>query len=321
MTSKWSPSIVLRLALAASALLASVSAAAATPQVQYLDRHDGSSIGYYLRQADSERPSDSLLVVVQGSDCNSVTRIERIEQVARALPQSDLLTVEKYGIDAALPYSTDVDRTDCPAAYLQHDRLSQRVADLKAVISRLSRANGYRKVVVIGGSEGAVVANMLAASGAPIHAVIAFNGGGRLFLDDVLHSIRLDPSLSASAREESVQGFRGFGKHVMTAPEADLVVSGHGVRWWQEVLRLDQLAVLRKTRIPVLIMQGEADSSVSPAAVTGMIKQLQRAGRSNIHYKAYAGLDHGMQSADGASQLTRVVDDMRDWLGAMDPSR
>jgi len=321
MTSKWSPSIVLRLALAACALLASVCAAAAPPQVQYLDRRDGSSIGYYLRQADSERLSDSLLVVVQGSDCNSVTKIDRIEQIARALPQSDLLTVEKYGIDAGLPYSADVDRTDCPAVYLQHDRLSQRVADLKAVISHLSQANGYRKVAVIGGSEGAVIANMLAASGAPIHAVIAFNGGGRFFLDDVLHSIRLDPSLSAAARKESVQGFRGFAKHVMTAPEADLVASAHGVRWWQEVLRLDQLAVLRKTKLPVLIMQGEADSSVSPAAVTGMITQLRRAGRSNVHYKAYPGLDHGMQGADGASQLTRVVDDMRDWLGAMDPSR
>ena len=91
----------------------------AQPAARELARDDGSRIRYYLEPRDPARRSDRLLLVIQGSDCNSVTRVRIIQSdLVRAWPQADLLTVEKYGIDDTLPYDGDPERPDCPAAYL-----------------------------------------------------------------------------------------------------------------------------------------------------------------------------------------------------------
>lgn len=103
----------------------------AQPAARELARDDGSRIRYYLEPRDPARRSDRLLLVIQGSDCNSVTRVRIIQSdLVRAWPQADLLTVEKYGIDDTLPYDGDPERPDCPAAYLERDNLQQRASDL-----------------------------------------------------------------------------------------------------------------------------------------------------------------------------------------------
>ncbi|RUO26893.1 hypothetical protein CWE09_09440 [Aliidiomarina minuta] len=94
----------------------------AQPQVK---REDGSVIQYYLNNP----AADTLLVVFHGSDCNSVQHIESIQTMWQTLsPEAALLTIEKYGIDAALPYATG-EREDCPAAYLENNSLTQRIED------------------------------------------------------------------------------------------------------------------------------------------------------------------------------------------------
>ncbi|WZB68950.1 hypothetical protein WJ971_12600 [Achromobacter xylosoxidans] len=127
------------------------------------------------------------------------------------LPRADLLTVDKYGIDVSLPYRDDdgSDRADCPRAYLRHDNFDQRLRDYAAVIARLRQQGGYRRVVAVGGSEGAVVANMLAARGGLVDASIAFNGGGRWFLDDVLHSIGTGDAPPAE-KAQAIEGSAGL---------------------------------------------------------------------------------------------------------------
>ncbi|WZB63481.1 hypothetical protein WJ970_11655 [Achromobacter xylosoxidans] len=112
----------------------------AQPTARELARDDGSRIRYYLEPRDPARRSDRLLLVIQGSDCNSVTRVRIIQSdLVRAWPQADLLTVEKYGIDDTLPYDGDPERPDCPAAYLERDNLQQRASDLDAVLTELRR--------------------------------------------------------------------------------------------------------------------------------------------------------------------------------------
>lgn len=92
--------------------------AQAQPTWQYLlPRPDGSAIAYYLQRHDPARAANSLLVVAQGSDCNSVAHNRAIHRYLRhALPGADLLTVDKYGIEVSLPYRDDdgSERADCP---------------------------------------------------------------------------------------------------------------------------------------------------------------------------------------------------------------
>lgn len=283
---------------------------------QDLARADGSRIRYYLDRRDAAVQADQLLVVIQGSDCNSVTQVQAIRHTLRVMPAADVLTVEKYGIDASLPYSDDVARADCPPAYLRHDSPLQRAADLDAVIADVLRRHGYRQVVALGGSEGAVVAHLLAARLDRISATIAFNGGGRWFLDDVLHSIASAPG-TPREKAESKQGMRAFARHVRTAApaaRAAISASGHGYRWWRDSLDTDQLAVLQASRSPTLIIQAGADDSVSPEAVLAMVARLHQAGKRNVTYKTYAALDHRLRAPDGQSHMAEVVDDMAAWL-------
>lgn len=272
-----------------------------------LPREDGSSIHYYLDAAVPGQSSAALLVILQGSDCNSVRHIRLITPMRQALPAADLLTVEKYGIDDTLPYSEAVPRQDCPDAFVQHDTPQRRVSDVTQVLQAVIARNGYQKVAVLGGSEGAVIANLVTASSGLVNATLAFSGGGRWFIDDVRHS-------AADAPKEEVAGLNAFLQQVMTAPPFPLNASDHGYAWWHGMLNIDQLATLRSIKTPVLIVQGDQDRAVSPGAVGKMIAELRADGKTNITYLNYSTLDHVMRRENGDSEMTRVVADMRAWL-------
>jgi len=270
-------------------------------------REDKSSIRYYLDAAVPGETSPALLVILQGSDCNSVRQIRLITPMRQALPAADLLTVEKYGIDDTLPYREEVPRQDCPDAFVQHDTPQRRVSDVTQVLQAVIARNGYQKVAVLGGSEGAVIANLVTASSGLVDATLAFSGGGRWFIDDVRHSV-------ADAPKAEKAGLNAFLQQVLTAPPFPLNASDHGYAWWHGMLNIDQLATLRSIKTPVLIVQGDQDRAVSPGAVGKMIAELRADGKTNITYLNYPALDHVMRRENGESEMTRVVADMRAWL-------
>ena len=278
------------------------------------NRPDKTKILYYLLKPSNITDSNSLLLILQGSDCNSVLRIDSIQSKFRTVwPAADLLLVEKIGIDNALPYSTDVDRRDCPRTYLRRDSPKQRVEDIRLVLNKIRRQNNYSTIIVIGGSEGAFVANLLASSVNYIDATISFNGGGRWFVDDVLHSMK-SAITSEDELNDAIKEFQSFTDSVADTPPSDRVVSGHGYHWWREALSIDQYSVLMDVETPLLIVQAGRDKQVSPAKVEAMIKALKSAGKENIEYLVYEDLDHFFYRTDGKRRLNVVIEDMKTWL-------
>lgn len=68
-----------------------------------VSRPDGSDIDYYLAHQVIESESDTLLLILQGSDCNSVLHIDSIlTDYKNVWPQADILLIEKYGINKKL---------------------------------------------------------------------------------------------------------------------------------------------------------------------------------------------------------------------------
>ncbi|MFQ2894227.1 alpha/beta hydrolase family protein [Aeromonas caviae] len=275
-------------------------------------RDDGSFISYYLVQHAHD--TDTLLLILQGSDCNSVLKIESIlTEYKNVWPEADVLLIEKYGINRKLKYSTDPARKDCPAQYLEKDNPAQRVADIKTVLDIVRKDGQYKTFILLGGSEGAVIANRVSADIDSIDATIAFNGGGRWFIDDVSHSIAVKHKNPEEARKE-IDDFRGFAEHVLNNEPFELDVSGHGYHWWQQMLSIDQLDTLKKVKSPLLIIQGGRDTSVSPQKTDEMMQRLEELGKSNIEYRRYEALDHGLKNSDGKSLRKKVVSDMNIWL-------
>ncbi|EIS3746106.1 prolyl oligopeptidase family serine peptidase [Aeromonas hydrophila] len=275
-------------------------------------RDDGSPISYYLVQHIHD--TDTLLLILQGSDCNSVLNIDSIlSDYKNVWPEADILLVEKYGINRKLKYSTDPARKDCPAKYLEKDNPAQRVADIKVVLDTVRKEGQYKTFILLGGSEGAVIANLVTADIDYIDATIAFNGGGRWFIDDVSHSIAAKHNNPEEARKD-IDDFKGFAEHVLNSKSFELEVSGHGYHWWQQMLSIDQLDTLKKVNSPLLIIQGGIDTSVSPQKTDELLRRLKDLGKNNIEYRRYEKLDHGFKDSDGKSQRKEVVTDMNIWL-------
>lgn len=253
------------------------------------------------------------MIVLQGSDCNSVTHDKFIYDVLRnAWPSADLLVVEKYGITADLAKSSSAERPDCPDLYIEKDSPTQRFDDLKRVTRKLLEHADYRAVIVLGGSEGATIATMFAAETHLPDAVVLINGGGRWFLDDVLHSIAKQSS--GDDLQQQLEGFKGFSTQVISGPPFDLEVSNHGYGWWREMLTTDHQALLEKITSPVFIVQSGKDESVSPAAVATMQEQLRKSGKNNIDWVVYPDLDHGLSDPKGNSEAAQVVAGIHRWL-------
>lgn len=275
-------------------------------------RNDGSPISYYLVQHSHD--ADTLLLILQGSDCNSVLNIDSIlSDYKDVWPEADVLLIEKYGINRKLKYSTDPARKDCPAQYLENDSPAQRVADIKAVLDTVRKDGQYKRFILLGGSEGAVIANLVSADIDYIDATISFNGGGRWFIDDVSHSIAAKHNNPAAARKD-IDDFKGFTEHVLNSKPFELEASGHGYHWWQQMLSLDQLDTLKNIKSPLLIIQGGRDTSVSPQKTDELMQHLKELGKSNIEYRRYEELDHGLKNSDGKSQRKEVVGDINMWL-------
>ncbi len=293
-------------------LLLTCSVSAKDIMTRTASRDDSSHISYYL--VPHSYDTDTLLLILQGSDCNSVLKIDSIlTDYKNVWPEADVLLIEKYGINRKLKYSTDPARKDCPAQYLEKDSPAQRVADIKAVLDTVRKDGQYKRFILLGGSEGAVIANLVTADVDYIDATIAFNGGGRWFIDDVSHSIAVKHKNPEEARKE-IDDFRGFAEHVLNNEPFELDVSGHGYHWWQQMLSIDQLDTLKKVKSPLLIIQGGRDTSVSPQKTDEMMQRLEELGKSNIEYRRYEALDHGLKNSDGKSLRKEVIRDINIWL-------
>lgn len=281
-----------------------------TVRTENLARQDGSAVHYYLLHRQAE-PTRKLLILIQGSDCNSAKNNRfMVDTFGGAFPDHDILLVEKYGITDALPFNDrDGERADCPAETMLNDSLSVRVSDYAAVLDRLK--GEYDTVLLLGGSEGATVAEHTALASPAVDAVVAVNGGGRFFLDDVTDSFRNSPQ---PLEESQLAGFLAFTDAVKRNEVADdMLVSQHGTRWWREFLAADAQQVLNGQTKPVLVIQTLNDTNVSVTS----FKQMQKAVENPVvTFRTFDNLDHYFKDTDGNRHTAQILAVIRDWYTA-----
>lgn len=274
---------------------------------------------YFLEKGDSEGKAGTLLLALQGSDCNSVSSDKFIGDVRLNFRKFDLVFIEKPGITPALKYNSNPEREDCPQSYLQTDNPERRALDASAVIQEIQSEYKYKNTVVLGGSEGGLVSVILAALDDQVSAVITVNGGGARFINDVLHNIRV--TSAPEKREEDLSGFKGFANYIANSDPSPMVVSNHGFLWWRVTLSLDQSEYLKKIRVPVLVVQSENDESVSPAHTFEMVKDIQNLGYSNLELITCPNLNHALINPGGKSHNVKVLNDIENWIYRVLPAK
>jgi pimeloyl-ACP methyl ester carboxylesterase len=276
-------------------------------------RDDKSPILYYLQKKDSRKNSHDLLVILQGSDCNSVRNIKAVAKLKKIYNSADLLTVEKYGVTEALPYSSETERKDYPPGYIEHDNPEQRADDIDRVITCLRKNYHYTKILVIGGSEGALVALLLASKVHYVTATVAFGGGARRFKDDVFHCMR-NTYTDKDKLDKDIEGFSQFCDYVVSGEPFPIDMSNHGYSWWKIMLSYDQEKILAAIQTPVLIMEGSEDTNASPEKAREMYNDLVKQGKKNIDFRWYEGYNHSLNLSVPDNSSDRVIRDVQKWL-------
>lgn len=271
-------------------------------------RTEGSEINYYLdKRAENNQ---TLLVLMQGSDCNSIKNNAFIQETfGQWLPNSDVLMVEKYGITAQLPYfQSGEERADCPKEYTLHDNPNQRMQDYDAVLDKLSPH--YPNIVLIGGSEGATMVHLVVAKRNDINAAVALNGGGRFFLDDVLYNIRY--TTPKEHVEDAVKGFQQFADAIKNNQiDDDQNIGEHSPLWWKQFFAIDLLNVIKNnTQTPVLIIQTLNDTNVNVEAFHLLNQSINQ---PNINFIKYDKLDHGFYNEQGERLTDEIINDIQQW--------
>ncbi len=289
-------------------ILLSSFASYAEISTHLLARKDGSEISYYLDKRAEK--NQTLLVLMQGSDCNSIKNNMFIQETfGQWLPNSDVLMVEKYGITALLPYSQyEGERVDCPESYKRHDNPKQRTEDYEAVLDKLS--SQYPNIILIGGSEGATMVHLVVTKRNDIKAAIALNGGGRFFLDDVLYNIR--HTTPKEHVEDALNGFQQFADAIKNNQiDDEQFISEHSKIWWQQFFTIDLLKVIKSNHhTPVLIIQTLNDTNVN---VDAFYQLSQDINQPNVKFIKYNKLDHGFYNEQGERLTNEIIHDIQHW--------
>lgn len=280
-----------------------------------LPRNDGSSIHFYLKHSNKV-PQDSLLILLQGSDCNSVdNNISLNTDLPKIFPDADVLTVEKYGVTNKLSYSKEDLRSDgCPSAYVKNNTPEQRVKDLQQVVDHLLPISNYKNIIVIGASEGAFVGEMFMAKSPEVTILISLVGGADYLLDDMRYN--LVQTVPPEELTEQQDAFEAFIKEILTAKDPIIMDEGNGLgfKWFKSILSLSRYDSLRQITQPVLLIDCSRDSNTSPIESDKLYQRLNKNNKTNITRIIYPELDHFFTNKSGQRVLYNVIFDARQWL-------
>lgn len=174
----------------------------------------------------------------------------------------------------------------CSTAFNQHDTPRRWMADYMAFISRTleDRPQRWKKIVLVGGSEGGALAARVARSRADVtHLIIVGDGGWSM--RDNLSSIMGADVVEAAWKE--------IARH---PDSSDRMWLGHAYRYWFDTFDHVPLADYMALQIPVLVGVGERDRSVPAASAQEIQRAAQAAGKKNIGLVVYPGADHSLRA-------------------------
>ncbi len=285
------------------ALLTALPAQAksAASGLQQLERADGHIVHWYLDRR-GETGEQGIVLLAQGSGCTSPVHGQAMEAAAFLAPGHAIVRMEKSGVPPGHRPGDD----GCPESFHEQHTISGWVADLERVIKSLRDSSWWNgELVLFGGSEGGAMVTLAASRIPETRVLIVLSSGLGMTMAETLTSV-VPPEVAEHLRRQF--------QEIRANPDSSEVWSAHSYRWWHEVLDHDFTTDLLAVDVPILLIQGGRDESVPVASGRNARKAFKQAGRTNLTYREYPHLDHGMSDADGQSRLNKVITDAGEWL-------
>jgi pimeloyl-ACP methyl ester carboxylesterase len=276
----------------------------------------GRTITFYLSDSSTER-SIPLLVFVQGTGCSSLFQRQsgRIMQGASVLllnvtrGRARVLIVEKPGVQFLDKQADAEDAKTCRPEFLaEHtlDRWTEAIVASIKVAHELPGIDGS-KTLVIGGSEGGVVAVHVTNVMPSVTYAASIAGGGpnHLFvLADYVRRSGLDPEVEVY----------GCWARILRDPDSTTEFCwGQPYRLWSSLLKTSLTQECLQSRAALYLVHGTADEWSSIAAFDVMRAELAAKQRKAV-FERIEGADHsltqpGESPGEGLSAaFGRIVD-------------
>lgn len=329
-----------RLVFAALALGLALGAAAQTRHVEKLRRQPfdhfetrdrfGRTIDFYLSEGRSAAAPKPLVVFVQGSGAGPLfTRrdgrlLGGLQNLLRdhAVGRAHVLCVEKPGVRPHEPFEQPGSARGASEEFRREHVLGRWAEAIRAAIEAAREMHGIdpARTLVVGHSEGGLVACRVAVLDPAVTHVASLAGGGVTQLHDLIELARAGHFYAHASEdpEARVDALLREWARVQAAPhDADALFLGHPHRRWSSFLASSPLEELGRTRAKVLLVQGTADVATSTAAVDALHAELLVAGR-DVTYLRREGEDHAFHRPGTedtpAAGFARVFAAALDWF-------
>lgn len=246
-------------------------------------QHDGVLYGTLLRPAGVERPPVALLVAGSGpTDRNGNQpgmRNDSLRRLARLLASQGVasLRFDKRGVAASRAAEPDERQLS----------VERYVDDLLAWSHQLQADPRLGPLLLIGHSEGGLIAT-LAAEDSGAQALVLLAACGRR-VDDLLREQlrgRLPPPLRRAA-DRIMAGLARGELQPGVPTELQTLFRPSVQPYLISLFRQDPVAALAKTRLPVLVMQGDRDIQVGPEDARALA-----ASRDGVRLALLPGVNH-----------------------------
>lgn len=289
--------------------------------------HGYTLAGTLLLPKHGARPHPAVLMITGSGQQDrdehlGVPGLERyrpFRQIAEALASAGVavLRVDDRGVGA----STGAETLDSATTSSFADDARAEIAYLR------SRAEiDPDRIALVGHSEGATIASMIAAGDPRVAAIVLMAGpakpGGEVSVEQLRLLLAGDTTHTAAQKDSLIARQREVVRKVITGED---IPGQRYMAWTREYFRYDPLPAIRKVRQPILVLQGGRDQQVLPEHAALLARAARDAGNRDVTERVFPTLNHlflpsttGAVSEYSSLEVTslgdEVVSAIRDWL-------
>lgn len=210
------------------------------------------------------------------------------------------------------PRGVSGDGTVDQTVFRQYETRQRRVADQVAVMDAYLAGSGAIPVLLVGTSQGGVVAADVAGNDSRVsHLLMMASGGGWTQAEELELFVEQEPGTLGMS---SVAELNAKFDEIKAAPDSGELWAGHPFRMWSSYLWFRPMDGLTPLSIPIFLAQGTADKAVPVESARAMRDKFVSLGKTNLTYAEYPGLDHHFDNAAGESRLGDLQQDAYAWM-------
>jgi dienelactone hydrolase len=199
----------------------------------------------------------------------------------------------------------------------------ETINDAVTAVGLLRKTGGvdFGRVFVLGHSLGGMLIPRIAKTDREIAGCIILAGSTRPLQEITLEQLEY-------LKSDKLDYYKEQAARIPNLKPTDDPVLGAPASYWIDLRGYDPAAMAKDLKIPLLILQGERDYQVTMKDFDGWHAAL--AGRPNVTFKTYPGLNHAFTPGEGVSSPAEyqipghvpddVLDDIATWIKSERPA-